>query len=194
MSVLGTKFTSSMVGRQGYMSIKDVLEDQFKYYTFNTCIKIKDVSDIDTWVMYWENSPVAVVLKVLPSILNTKFTKVAIISKEVVSTDDVGEYPGKSNHMFGLMYNKTKFMSKENVIAKVQRDFILGVQVDSVNKTVVKPVEPVVKYEDKKNPNKKKKFKSKKTVDKKLTDNSLSTKISALADSWGINVKKGKNK
>lgn len=123
MEVLGTKFSVAMGARNGWFSINEVLDDTFKHYTFNQCLKLKvtpenkDDFNFVQWVMYWENVPVAVHLHVLTTVLPTGYVKATVISKKHVFTDEIGEYPSKSAVMNGYIVDG-KFMDKKGVEAR----------------------------------------------------------------------------
>lgn len=122
MHVLGTKFSTAMGARNGWFSINEVLDDTFKQYTFNQCLKLKstqenkeEISDFIEWIMYWEDSSVAVHLHVLTTILSTGYVKATVISKRHVFTDEIGEYPSKSATCVGQMIDG-KFLDKKGQI------------------------------------------------------------------------------
>lgn len=122
MNVLGTKFTTAMGARNGWFSINEVMEDTFKQYTFNQCLKLKvtpenkDNMNFVQWVMYWEGSPVAVHLHVLTTVLSTGYVKATVISKRHVFLDEIGEYPSKQAVMDGFIVDG-KFVDKKTAEA-----------------------------------------------------------------------------
>lgn len=125
MEVLGTKFSVAMGARNGWFSINEVLEDTFKHYTFNQCLKLKvtpenkDSMNFVQWIMYWENVPVAVHLHVLTTVLPTGFVKATVISKKHVFTDEIGEFPGKGSVVEGYIVDG-KFTDKKGVTQHYQ--------------------------------------------------------------------------
>lgn len=123
MNVLGTKFTTAMGARNGWFSINEVMEDTFKHYTFNQCLKLKvtpenkDNMNFLQWVMYWEDSPVAVHLHVITTVLSTGYVKATVISKRHVFLDEIGEYPSKQAVMDGFMVDG-KFLDRKGFDAR----------------------------------------------------------------------------
>lgn len=95
MTILYTNMTTSMINRSGYVDFRDVFEEQFDTYVFQHCIKVKNAK-FDEWVMFWGGTPI-VRCKVMCSVLPTGFTKVVIVSKEMVDASVVGAYPSKHN-------------------------------------------------------------------------------------------------
>lgn len=122
MNVLGTKFSTAMGARNGWFSINEVLDDTFKHYTFNQCLKLKVPAEerenfgFVQWVMYWEDSPVAVLLHVLTTVLPTGYVKVSVLSKEHKFIDEIGEYPSKQAVMDGF-YVDGKFLDRKGLDA-----------------------------------------------------------------------------
>lgn len=122
MNVLGTKFSTAMGARNGWFSINEVLDDTFKHYTFNQCLKLKVPAEerenfgFVQWVMYWEDSPVAVLLHVLTTVLPTGYVKVSVLSKEHKFIDEIGEYPSKQAVMDGF-YVDGKFFDRKGLDA-----------------------------------------------------------------------------
>lgn len=131
MNVLGTKFSTAMGARNGWFTINEVLDDTFKHYTFNQCLKLKvtpetkDDMNFIEWVMYWEGSPVAVHLHVLTTVLSTGYVKATVISKRHVFTDEIGEFPGKQAIIDGYMIDG-KFMDKKGAEAYHTRKLMNG--------------------------------------------------------------------
>ena len=131
MNVLGTKFSTAMGARNGWFSINEVLDDTFKHYTFNQCLKLKvtpenkDAMNFVQWIMYWEDSPVAVHLHVLTSVLPTGFVKATVLSKKHVFIDEIGEYPSKQAVMDGFLVDG-KFLDKKGAAAQATDNLMKG--------------------------------------------------------------------
>lgn len=120
MAVLANIFKNNMAKRHGFLSINDVMDDNFQYYTFDSIVKLHE-ANFDSWVVYWEGSPVAVKCTVKADVLPNGFVKVAILNKEVAFTDVLGEYPSSTNHVMGSYFGD-KF-SDARGIAKMAADF-----------------------------------------------------------------------
>lgn len=121
-SVLATKITKNMIGRAGYIPIEttmedggflSIMDDDFMYYTFKDCLKV-DSTDFHKWVCYWDTYPFAIVCDVKADKLVTGFTKVAILSKQIVPVSEIGEYPAKRSHCFGHLLDG-KFLTTKGV-------------------------------------------------------------------------------
>lgn len=119
MDVLATQFKRNAEQREGYLSISDVVENNFKQYIFNSSIKLKvsknnnDIS-FTKWVAYWEDSPIAIEMTVITSVLPTGYVKATIVDKKLRPVDDIGSYPAKHSKVFGRLVDN-KFMLNGSV-------------------------------------------------------------------------------
>lgn len=96
MNIVATKLTSAMSKRQGYVSISDAMEDNFKSYTFSNCLKLKkDHTGFTKWVLYWDDVDFVVVFTVITTVLSTGFVKATIIDRTLTDVQTVGPYAGK---------------------------------------------------------------------------------------------------
>lgn len=123
MTVLANIFKNNMRARHGFLSINEFLDEGLQYYTFDSIVKLHK-ANFESWVVYWESSPVAVKCTVKADVLPNGFVKVAILSKEVVFTDAIGEYPSNTNHVLGSFFGE-KF-SNARGIAKMASEFAVA--------------------------------------------------------------------
>lgn len=120
MTVLATIFKNNMSKRHGFLSINDFMEDRNMYYTFDSIFKLHQ-SNFESWVAYWEGSPVAVKCTVKADVMPNGFVKVAILTKDVVFIDEIGEYPASTNSVFGSFFG-ARFGDARG-IAKMAQEF-----------------------------------------------------------------------
>lgn len=157
-SVLATKITKSMINRSGYIPIEStmdnggflsIMDDDFMYYTFKDCLKV-DRTDFHKWVCYWDSYPFAIVCDVKADKLANGYTKVAILSKNIVPVSEIGEFPGKSNVCFGSLL-KGKFLTNKG-IQKFVNDNINGIDIQvTTTKTTQKKEKTVLSNDQIKN-------------------------------------------
>lgn len=124
MDVLATQFKRNAEQREGYLSISDVTENNFKQYIFNSAIKLKvskNTNDISftKWIAYWEDSPIAIEMTVITSILPTGYVKATIVDKKVRPVDEICAYPSKHSKVFGRLVDN-KFMLDGSVGSYVE--------------------------------------------------------------------------
>lgn len=129
MTVLATQFKRNTEQREGYLSISDVVENNFKQYIFNSFIKIKSTQaeperSFTKWIVYWEDSPIAIEMTVITSVLETGFVKAVVVDKKMHNVSELGAYPARNAKVFGVMVDN-KFMLKDGaqkyVMDKVQK-------------------------------------------------------------------------
>lgn len=120
MNIVATKLSNAMSKRQGYISISDAMEDNFKSYTFSNCLKLKkEHSGFTKWVLYWDDVDFVVVFTVLTTVLSTGHVKATIIDRKLTDVQTVGEYCGKLSFC-EVEEVKGKFMTKKARDAQVQ--------------------------------------------------------------------------
>ncbi|EMR6006026.1 hypothetical protein WJW27_002732 [Escherichia coli] len=128
MDVLATNFKRNTEEREGYLSISDVVDDNFKQYIFNSAIKLKCTKDapdrsFTKWIAYWEDSPIAIEMTVITTVLETGYIKAIVVDKKVRSLDEINPYPARNSKVFGFLV-EGKFMiekdAKEYVINMLQ--------------------------------------------------------------------------
>lgn len=118
MTVLATQFKRNTEQREGYLSISEVVEGNFKQYIFNASIKLKATkSDKDRgftkWVAYWEDSPVAIEMTVMTTVLETGYIKATIVDKQVRTIDEIGPYPARNSKVFGNLIDGKFMLDKD---------------------------------------------------------------------------------
>lgn len=122
MNIVATKLSTSMSNRQGYISISDAMEENFKSYTFSNCLKLKkDSQGFTKWVLYWEDVDFVVVFTTITTVLSTGFVKATIIDRKLTDVQTVGEYCGKLSFC-EVQEIKGKFMTTKARDAKVQAE------------------------------------------------------------------------
>ena len=114
MDVLATNFKRNTEEREGYLSISDVVDDNFKQYIFNSAIKLKCTKDapdrsFTKWIAYWEDSPIAIEMTVITTVLETGYIKAIVVDKKVRSLDEINPYPARNSKVFGFLV-EGKFM------------------------------------------------------------------------------------
>lgn len=120
MNIVATKLNTAMSHRQGYVSISDAMEENFKSYTFSNCLKLKkDKSGFTKWVLYWEDVDFVVVFTVLTTVLSTGFVKATIIDRTLTDVQTVGHYAGKLSFC-EVEEIQGKFMTRKARDAQVQ--------------------------------------------------------------------------
>lgn len=123
MKVLVTQFKSNMSLRDGYLSISDVVGNNFKQYIFNSCIKLKPKKDetleFTKWLAYWEDSPILIEMTVLINVLPTGYVKATIVDKDMKQVSDVGQYPGKQSKTFA-QYLNGKFQTEADILREAK--------------------------------------------------------------------------
>lgn len=128
MDVLATQFKRNAEEREGYLSISEVVEDGFKQYIFNSAIKLKPTKDspdrsFTKWIAFWEESPIAIEMTVITTVLETGYIKAIVVDKKVRNLDEIGTYPARNSKVFGCLVDG-KFMiekdAKNYVIDKLQ--------------------------------------------------------------------------
>lgn len=102
MDVLATNFKRNVEEREGYFSISEVVDDNFKQYIFNSAIKLKCTKDspdrsFTKWIAYWEDSPVAIEMTVITTVLETGYIKAIIVDKKVRTLDEINPYPARNS-------------------------------------------------------------------------------------------------
>lgn len=96
MNIIATKLTNAMSKRQGYITISDAMEENFKSYTFSNCLKLKkDSQGFTKWVLYWDDVDFVVVFTVITTVLSTGYVKATIIDRKLTDVQTVGSYQGK---------------------------------------------------------------------------------------------------
>ena len=119
MKVLVTQFKANTSLREGYLSISDVVENNFKQYIFNSCIKLKpkkgESLEFTKWLAYWEDPPILIEMTVLINVLPTGYVKATIVDKDMKQVSEVGEYPGKQSKTFAH-YQNGKFQTEADIL------------------------------------------------------------------------------
>lgn len=127
MKVLATQFKANMSLREGYLSISDVVENNFKQHIFNSCIKLTPKKDekveFTKWLAYWEGSPVLIEMTVLTTVLPTGYVKVTIVDKAVRGIDEVGFYPGKQSKTM-VEYRDGKLLVTEEDLRQAAQKYL----------------------------------------------------------------------
>lgn len=129
MDVLATQFKRNAELREGYMSISEVVENNFKQYIFNSAIKIKPTKEspdrsFTKWIAYWEESPIVIEMTVITTVLETGYVKATIVDKKVRTLEEVGEYPARNSKVFGYLIDSKFKLEKDArayVMDKVQQ-------------------------------------------------------------------------
>lgn len=142
MDVLATQFKRNAEQREGYLSISDVAENNFKQYIFNSAIKLKvtkNTSDISftKWVAYWEDSPIAIEMTVITSVLPTGYIKATIVDKKVRPVEDIGIYPAKNSKVFGRLVDNKFMLEGEQLSKYVENKMKNAVELSSPVQTSV---------------------------------------------------------
>lgn len=130
-NVLATVMRTKMQNRAGYLSINELMDEMTMYYTFKNCIKVHDDTPFVNWICYWEDSPVAVKCVVQASVLANSFTKVAIISKELVEVSSIGEYNSSKNFTKGYIHNNKFIEENKNVLQSYVNNAIINASSES---------------------------------------------------------------
>lgn len=120
MNIVATKLSNAMSKRQGYVSISDAMEENFKSYTFSHCLKLKkDSQGFTKWVLYWDDVDFVVVFTVITTVLSTGYVKATIIDRKLTDVQTVGEYGGKLSFC-EVEEVQGKFLTKKARDLKVQ--------------------------------------------------------------------------
>ncbi|AQW89018.1 hypothetical protein pEaSNUABM50_00517 [Erwinia phage pEa_SNUABM_50] len=134
-AVLATNMTNNMSNRAGYLTFNEIMDENLMYYTFKDCIKYNK-EGFHSWICYWEGSPIAVQCTVKASVLANGFTKVAILSKELKTIDEIGMYPAKQHHCLGHVING-RFLNEKGVQSFVTKSMVDGLPVEVAQSNTV---------------------------------------------------------
>lgn len=155
MTVLVTNFKQNMQDKDGFLSVQEMLEAGCSSHIFKGCLKIKPAPEDENfcqWLAYWQGFPYAILCTVTATKFPNGDTKVTILTKELKTLEEVGEYPSKNNSVFGDFIDG-KFVSTKNL-----QKYVNDVIVPTVKAKIVgakKPSTNAVKEEHRKLSNEK---------------------------------------
>lgn len=113
-----TRFTKSASTREGYLDLSTIMDPTLQQYTFNSVFKLKEFKPFDTWVLYYEDSPVAVRMTVRSDVMANGNVRVLIIDRNVVGLDEVPPVPSSAVKY----YDETKPVKAKSLKAAVKED------------------------------------------------------------------------
>lgn len=164
-AILATNMTNNMSNRAGYLTFNQIMDENLMYYTFKDCIKYHQ-DGFHSWICYWEGSPIAVKCIVKASVLSNGFTKIAILSKELTTIDEIGLYPSKKSWCLGyILDGTTKFMTNNGVQRFVTTTMVNGFPVETTKNEM------------------------KSSVNKVLSDAEVQHLKAVIASNWGCTLK-----
>lgn len=174
MTVLVTNFKQNMQDKDGFLSVQEMLNDGCSSHIFKGCLKIKPAPEDENfcqWLAYWEGFPYAVLCTVGATKFPNGDIKVSILTKELKTLEEVGEYPAKKNSVFGDLING-KFISTKNLPKYVNDVIVPGVKA-KINAGTVKETVSSVKENH-----------------SKLSDEKINEFQRVISENWGCKFKR----
>lgn len=173
MTVLVTNFKQKMQDKDGFMSVQEMLNDGCSSHIFKGCLKVNPSpadAQFSQWLAYWEGFPYAVMCTVHATQFPNGDVKVTILTKELKTLEEVGEYPVKKNSVFGDFIDG-KFISTKD-LPKYVNDVIVPNVKAKIKGSPEKPLNKV------------------KSENKSLSDEKISEFQRVISENWGCKFKR----
>lgn len=167
MAVLVTRFKKSHQDKDGYLSANEMMNDGCSTHIFKGCLKIKPnkTKSFSQWLVYWEDFPFAILCTTHSTWLANGDVKVSILTKELKTIEEIGEYTSKRNYEFGELIN-SKFVKSSDL-----QKTIMGIAEESRKKF----------DNDRKKGNNK--------TQEKISDDKMKEYSRIIAENWGCKLK-----